>query len=652
LEDGIIKVSHGKVQMFWLVVDKNLQTSVVRPDVQSTKISVAFTLRNSNNGDYMPDLDQQPVFAFLPLRNYGLKFILQGDFILPSSREEVDGDSAWNQWLLSEFPDLFVSAENSFCMLPCFQESPGKAVTAFMSFVPLMGEVHGFFSQLPHMILSKLRLSSCLLLDGSNVEWVRPCMVLRNWNEDVKKFLPDTLLKQQLGLGYLCKDIVLPDSLAKALGVQEYSPRFLIDLLSSICHSSDGIKVLGLDWLSSWLNALYSSLKSLSVHSSGYPSSATVGTESDLLNCLRQIFFIPLSDGSYGSLAKGPIWLPFDVYNFKFEGENNPKQFPGLYARLRTVNPLLFSTESTKNERIEETKADNLIRVLCKIGVQQLSAHDVIRSHILPSISIERTTSDDANLMIEYLSFIMIHLLSACTNCNTERDDIIFELRKKPVVLTNHGYKCPIEDPIHFSKEFGNSINMNKLLDNTGIKWNEVSTIYLKHSSTRSFSKRRSMWREFFKELGVTDFVQVVHVERNVVDVLYSGIKGTLSTGNVFPSNLLVKDWESPELLHLLCALSSNKSSDKCKYLLEVLDIMWDDCYSQKAKCYIPSQSEEESAAFDSSFMKTIHKFKWVPSSIDEDVHYPKDLFYDCESVCSVLGVLAPYAVPKVSLFM
>ena len=56
------------------------------------------------------DLQQQQVFAFLPLRSYGFRFILQGDFDLPSSREDVNSDSPWNQWLREEIPPLFLHA--------------------------------------------------------------------------------------------------------------------------------------------------------------------------------------------------------------------------------------------------------------------------------------------------------------------------------------------------------------------------------------------------------------------------------------------------------------------------------------------------------------------------------------------------------------
>ena len=56
------------------------------------------------------DLQHQQVFAFLPLRSYGFRFILQGDFDLPSSREDVNSDSPWNQWLREEVPSLFLES--------------------------------------------------------------------------------------------------------------------------------------------------------------------------------------------------------------------------------------------------------------------------------------------------------------------------------------------------------------------------------------------------------------------------------------------------------------------------------------------------------------------------------------------------------------
>ncbi|XP_068634476.1 protein NO VEIN [Aristolochia californica] len=639
--NGIIKVSHGSEKMSWLLVRQKLHSGVVRPEVQMTEIAIAFTLEESNNGEYKPYLSQQPVFAFLPLRTYGLKFILQGDFVLPSSREEVDGNSVWNQWLLSEFPALFVTAEKSFCDLPCFQGSPGKSVTAYMSFVPLPGEVHGFFSTLPRMIMSKLRMSNCLLLEGPEMEWVPPCRVLRNWDKKAEILLPQGLLHQHLGLGFLNRDINISDPLAEALGIQEYGPKILIDIMSSICLTGSGIKSLGLDWLSAWLGAFFSTL---SIHSS---SRQVTEMECDLINNVKKLPCIPLLDGSFGALAEGPIWLPCDTTAIKLEHDHHPKDFPNLYAKLRTVNPELLTAATRDAYSTEETHADDIIRMLTRIGVQKLFAHELIKVHILPSMSTD-VISKDASLMTEYLSFVMLHLQSACLSCQTERAHIILELQRNAIILTNHGYKCPVEEPIHFSRGFGNPVDIKKLIGDEDTLWHEVDTIYLNQQCTRSLSSGLRKWREFLQELGVTDFVQVVGVNKQV-----SGVTDTVSpnmtlVGGGCTFAEMVEDWESPELVHLLSTLSSEKCRESCKYLLEILDSMWDSYFNTKAIGFSVFKSKEDRTPFQSSFMKSIQNFKWVASTRDEELHYPRDLFYDCEEVRSILGDNASYAVPMV----
>lgn len=65
------------------------------------------------------NLPQQNVFAYLPLRSYGFRFIIQGDFEVPSSREDVDSDKSWNQWLREEIPQLFIDALSVF-MVCCY----------------------------------------------------------------------------------------------------------------------------------------------------------------------------------------------------------------------------------------------------------------------------------------------------------------------------------------------------------------------------------------------------------------------------------------------------------------------------------------------------------------------------------------------------
>ncbi|KAM3327141.1 protein NO VEIN isoform X1 [Capsicum chacoense] len=637
---GIIKISFGEEKLTCFVVSQKLQADTIRPDTPTTEISIAFTLQETLDGSYNPHLDQQPVFAFLPLRKYGLKFILQGDFVLPSSREEVDGDSPWNQWLLSEFPSLFVSAARSFCDLPCFKDNPAKAVTAYMSFVPLVGEVHGFFSSLPRMILSRLRTSNCLIIESMANEWVPPCKVLRNWTQEARKLLPDNLLRKHIGVGFLHKDIVLPDLLARALGIEEYGLKVLLQVITSLCSSDDGLKSMGSEWLCGWLNAVYTML-------SNGNNSADFGIESHLMKDLKNIPFIPLSDGKYGSPNEGTIWLHIDSMGTATNDEYALETFSILYSTLRTVSPTLLSAAATLGTSCSESSIlDNVTRMLYRVGVQRLSAHQIVKMHILPFICRDQNGQGHRETMTEYLAFLMFHLQSSCPDCRAERDQIIREVRDNAFILTNHGCKCPVKFPIHFGKEFENPVDMGKLLHALDFEWHEIEDIYLKHPINKLLSEGVLKWRQFFQEIGITDFVRVLQVEKNISDICSVHMNAAWDK-DVISRGSIAKDWVSEELVDLLSRLSSTRDKEKSKYLLEVLDSLWDANFSDKVTgIYFTPTGEKKS--FDSSFSRILRNIQWLASSMDNELHCPRELFHDCEPVRSIFGDNARYSIPKV----
>lgn len=52
----------------------------------------------------------QPIYAFLPTLTKCFKFVVQGDFILSTSRESIMENSAWNRMLLDRIPAMFADA--------------------------------------------------------------------------------------------------------------------------------------------------------------------------------------------------------------------------------------------------------------------------------------------------------------------------------------------------------------------------------------------------------------------------------------------------------------------------------------------------------------------------------------------------------------
>ena len=197
-------------------------------------------------------------------------------------------------------------------------------------------------------------------------------MVLRGWNDQIRILLPDDLLNRHLGVGYLHRDVSLSDPLAAALGVRTFGPRILIDLMITVCNTGDDLKNLGLNWIGSWLVALY---ECLSYRPIGHESFFQVNSESDCLNDLAQIPFIPLSDGSYTSIREDSIWLPCEANRSGLDGMHILKNFPKLYCELRTVHPSLFFSPAVGGDVVVRADSDMIVCMLRRVGIGQLLAH-------------------------------------------------------------------------------------------------------------------------------------------------------------------------------------------------------------------------------------------------------------------------------------
>ncbi|CAA7050066.1 unnamed protein product [Microthlaspi erraticum] len=285
--------------------------------------------------------------------------------------------------------------------------------------------------------------------------------------------------------------------------------------------------------------------------------------------------------------------------------------------------------------------------MLCAIGVQKLSAHEIIKVHILPAFEAKSRATLEG-LMVDYLCFVMTHLRSGCHVCHNERKYIISELRSKALILSNYGLKQLAEASIHFGEEFGNQVNMKKLTKNLDITWHVVDGTYLKHPASKYYACGLKEWREFFQEIGIVDFVQVVQVEKSIAE-FYSVSRCEKFDTTLLPPELAVRDWESPELVDLLSLLHKSNGRKGCKYLLEVLDRLWDDCYHDKTTVTFNSGGDGVIRSSQSSFLRPICESQWIVSCMDDELHLAKDLYHDCDDVRSILGMNAPYAVPKVT---
>ncbi|GAB1312416.1 hypothetical protein MFIFM68171_02626 [Madurella fahalii] len=102
--------------------------------------------------DQEPRAEAQSVYAFLPIKSYGFKFLLQGDFLLTANREDII-DCPWNHALRDACAEAFMDA------VKLFNTGPMKYTWPY--FIPTSG-ISSFFVPLQTAILSRLETSDIL----------------------------------------------------------------------------------------------------------------------------------------------------------------------------------------------------------------------------------------------------------------------------------------------------------------------------------------------------------------------------------------------------------------------------------------------------------------------------------------------------------
>ncbi|CZR50455.1 uncharacterized protein PAC_00327 [Phialocephala subalpina] len=197
-----------------------------RPNCYESQIFLAFLLGEFEG----TSMASQNVYAFLPIRDYGFKFLIQADFLLSASREEIDASSPWNQVLLENTPKAFRKAVGDF--------NSGDLRYTWIKFLQKRSPFSGFFSSLEESIVQALSDSPILesqsgeLMVPSKLRTV-PAAVL---GDDEQPFVPTDLS----GSKYISPKYSLEKHRAELslLGVKDVTREEFVDDLEMFIKSS------------------------------------------------------------------------------------------------------------------------------------------------------------------------------------------------------------------------------------------------------------------------------------------------------------------------------------------------------------------------------------------------------------------------------
>ncbi|CAF1551557.1 unnamed protein product, partial [Rotaria sordida] len=142
----------------------------IKSDTVSTSVAIGFPLQPMEQCLHTnTPAPLQNLFAFLPVRQYGFRFILQADFEITASRQDILKGNEWNEWLRDEMIQLLPDAYDYFKDLPTilknitssssyFQSIDSiQALKYFLKFIPIINEVDPYFHGFIEHCLAELR---------------------------------------------------------------------------------------------------------------------------------------------------------------------------------------------------------------------------------------------------------------------------------------------------------------------------------------------------------------------------------------------------------------------------------------------------------------------------------------------------------------
>ncbi|KAL2419264.1 hypothetical protein ABEF95_003141 [Exophiala dermatitidis] len=318
---------------------ENLPVEPKRPGASSSQIMLAFPDCNGAEA-----IESQKVYAFLPVRDYGFKFLLQADFLLSANREEILAYPQWNKALRQAFVDAFVAVTKEYCQ--------GRISHLWPQYIPLRPSQTRFFESARKEILE--RLSREPVLRCRTNELMTPCSLLDVPDEFCdKEGVPMTSTPTN-DRAYLSR--LYPSSLTEnleVLGVRRMTASIFLDHLASFITQHGAL--FREQKPDVWHTRLAEILLKLSFDAANHER-------------IAELPVIPLSDGRWVSAKEDYVFMPQEA-----ESCRPPEGF-----RLSLVRESAANNPTTRSLYLQLG-----LKVLGKESI----AYGIIREHMKESFN-------------------------------------------------------------------------------------------------------------------------------------------------------------------------------------------------------------------------------------------------------------------------
>jgi len=593
IQNGIVKIRSKNQEDNFKLVSQTLEVPETvkeeKREINRTDLVLGFPVNKDGTAKAE---SEQKVFAFLPTKGYGYKFMIQADFLVPASREDILKFKKWNIWLRDNVSNVFLKSVEIF-------KKTENLKTNFYNYIPLESEVTDkFFSKVVEQLKSKLSDSNCVLTDSE--KWLKPSQVFRASEEIRSLISPENLY------GFFGKEYI-------SISVEKNTEAKILDFLEVATFSlNDLIELLkNTDWLKKqsdeWLRELYIYLKT-KLSKSG-------------INIVKKLKIIRLKNGEMESPVE-KIFFPLKKGHFYgFE-----KQLPFIKKEIVKGNE-----EFLKN-----------------LGVLDAEPFDIIENYILKDFEnndeTENWKSKTEEVRIGYINYIKDNLaqyekekdtrLNSNKNQYQTKDDPLQHLKNVIKIRCKTKIGDDYRNPtlLYLSKEYKSEVNLEFLFSSLDdipyvhpqygeVSYKEITKTESKQIKRKELqNKEIEEWKNFFIKLGVT-----------TKPLIYVNSKqGRWGYDTIYYSTTINKIIEEDNF-------------KKNSILLEIFDSNWSNYYKRftaNTIFYLPNNDYRynlRNKTEDAQWFEMLKKSKWLPAK-NRDLKEPAKLFLDKPEIRNVLG--------------
>lgn len=570
-----------------------------RQGLDKTEVVLAFPVDCDHHA--MADNNQR-VFAFLPIRPFGFRFLIQGDFLLNSSREDILRARPWNQRVRDSIAPAFIDA------LAGFRAHGGLSHT-FYRYLPKKADISDtFFEPVAEQLYESLRQTDSMLTASG--QWKRPDQVLIR-DASCARLVSNNDLMALLSKEYLSDDVEADDEVLKTLGCRSFG---VSDLIKCLRDSA---------WVSRRANPWFQQLFS-------YLSRKTLSEAHR--ETLAKLPLFPLANGQKAAISDGVIFLPMaSGLGYGFEDE------------LR----VLASGALPK----ERDAANSVLDCLRTLGLKDAAAADIIDLHILPLHSSDQWKECAPEALLGHIAYVKDHLeeyvdtktMASEYMSNAKRREAHASLSATLWVRTtkqdgDKTYYAHVGD-MYLGNDYLTPYPLEKVFAGCeGVSFVAADYARAKGQGRANGDTTVSAWATFFKAMGA-------HTCPRVLVSKASGV-GTLKprTWPKTAHGYTCQDWvPSPECRHAM----ESQNPALLRQIVNIFDKEWDAYYGRCLTGNVYGSYRGSTSESCASTFATALRQMQVPTAGRELARFC-ETYLDTAELRDVFGSKVPYLKVRV----